>query len=613
MKNIYITLIASLVLSVSAFSQQKYTSSLYQVNGYNINPAYAGLKGCYEGYLQHKTQWVGVEDAPKNNLFQFHGGNEKVGLGVNVNMWNAAMLRSTDIGVTGAYHHSLSDEFKLSGAITLGYTQFGFKSGEAIAFQTDDVVNEQQQNNGAFYGDLGLLLTSDKIKVGFSIPRLFTSSINFETTTQATVLNVERYMMLHGSYNHQFSDKLAVEPTILYRTIPGNGSSIDVFARALYQNVFGFSLGYRGRSGLLAGFDYTHNDMLKFAYNYDAGFSNLNRISAGSHEIMLGITICKEKKEEPEPIVEPTNDYYGIGTLKDNTGNLLANQKVTLINQSINDTALQTTDAEGKIKFLLNPKSTYLASFETTDYIKAEQNLTTRDTLKSDRTFDLTTTPKKVIYFGIITDANTKIAVEGVVIAIDELTAISDINGKFEIEIPSKKIDDVVDYDITFSKKGYAQGTDHLSTTIKDYEPKDLLKELNKTAFVLKPFEQGIDVAKLIDVAPIYFEVGKSEITPEAKVELDKIIKVMNENHEMHIELGAHTDCRGNNDFNLQLSDKRAISCKNYIETKITESSRITGIGYGETKPLSDCNCNSCSDDDHANNRRTEFKIVKMK
>jgi len=109
----------------------------------------------------------------------------------------------------------------------------------------------------------------------------------------------------------------------------------------------------------------------------------------------------------------------------------------------------------------------------------------------------------------------------------------------------------------------------------------------------------------------ILFEFNKSELLAQSKQTLDKVVIVMNAKKDFKIELGAHSDSKGSDSYNLKLSEQRANSAKNYIISKGIDSSRVIAKGYGETMLLNNCNNNSiCSDDEHAVNRRLEFKII---
>jgi len=123
----------------------------------------------------------------------------------------------------------------------------------------------------------------------------------------------------------------------------------------------------------------------------------------------------------------------------------------------------------------------------------------------------------------------------------------------------------------------------------------------------------GSNLADLININPIYFDVNKAVIRLDAAKELDKIVDVMKKNPELVIELGSHTDSRGTDEANFRLSDKRAKSSAQYIINKGISADNIYGKGYGETKLINRCkNGVKCSRKEHQENRRTEFKIIKM-
>ena len=127
--------------------------------------------------------------------------------------------------------------------------------------------------------------------------------------------------------------------------------------------------------------------------------------------------------------------------------------------------------------------------------------------------------------------------------------------------------------------------------------------------------EAGTDIG--LNVNPIYFDYNKWDIRPDAAKELDKIVKVMNDNPKIKIELGSHTDSRGTAEYNIKLSDQRAKASARYIVSKGIAANRITGKGYGETKlKIADAQIESMQNWDekekgHQLNRRTEFLIVK--
>lgn len=107
----------------------------------------------------------------------------------------------------------------------------------------------------------------------------------------------------------------------------------------------------------------------------------------------------------------------------------------------------------------------------------------------------------------------------------------------------------------------------------------------------------------------IFFEFNKSNITKQGAFELDKLVQVMKNNPNMVIMVKSHTDSRGTDSFNMNLSDRRAKSTVQYVISKGIAKDRIEGKGYGESEPK--VQCEKCTEEEHAKNRRSEFMIVK--
>ena len=141
-------------------------------------------------------------------------------------------------------------------------------------------------------------------------------------------------------------------------------------------------------------------------------------------------------------------------------------------------------------------------------------------------------------------------------------------------------------------------------------------KEKIKVALLLeksiRPASVGDDLGKILNLEPIYFNFDKSDIRKDAQVELAKIIAAMQEYPTLKIDVRSHTDSRGDDEYNRQLSDRRVKSTIKYIvnQGNISEE-RLTGRGYGESQLTNKCDNNTpCSIEDHQLNRRSEFIII---
>jgi outer membrane protein OmpA-like peptidoglycan-associated protein/tetratricopeptide (TPR) repeat protein len=174
-------------------------------------------------------------------------------------------------------------------------------------------------------------------------------------------------------------------------------------------------------------------------------------------------------------------------------------------------------------------------------------------------------------------------------------TQTTSANG--EIMFP---IDCNTPYSIQAAKDGYESGVFSIAATKGGKL---------KVAAVLNPIDVIVTEKEII-LKEISFEFNKANITQEGAFELDKLVQVMKNNDNLVIMAKAHTDNRGSDQYNMNLSDQRAKSTVQYVISKGIDKSRITGKGYGESEPKVDCK-EACTEEEHAENRRSEFLIVK--
>jgi outer membrane protein OmpA-like peptidoglycan-associated protein len=161
-----------------------------------------------------------------------------------------------------------------------------------------------------------------------------------------------------------------------------------------------------------------------------------------------------------------------------------------------------------------------------------------------------------------------------------------------------------VDYEIVAYADGYLKSA---VTTIKTSDKKK--SEVFKADFQLEKLQMD----KPIVLDNIYYDLDKWEIRKDAAAELDKFVSVLNNNPQISVELGSHTDARAEDDYNASLSQKRAKAAADYLIKKGINPNRLKWKGYGETALVNNCgNGVKCKEDLHQQNRRTEFKITKI-
>jgi outer membrane protein OmpA-like peptidoglycan-associated protein/tetratricopeptide (TPR) repeat protein len=201
----------------------------------------------------------------------------------------------------------------------------------------------------------------------------------------------------------------------------------------------------------------------------------------------------------------------------------------------------------------------------------------------------------------LVTDAKT-----GAILANSKVAIVDDKKNVIATEMSNDKgevkyrVECDKDYVIQASKEGYESNT---FAVAKSKGPKTMV------AATLQPIDVIITETEIV-LKPIFFEYDKSNITQEGAFELDKLVMVMKNNDKIVVMAKAHTDNRGSDRYNLSLSDRRAKSTVQYVISKGIAASRISGKGMGELEPKVDCG-KDCSEEQHAENRRSEFLIVK--
>lgn len=167
-------------------------------------------------------------------------------------------------------------------------------------------------------------------------------------------------------------------------------------------------------------------------------------------------------------------------------------------------------------------------------------------------------------------------------------------------------------FKVNFDQKVHLEGkkTGYLTGSTRDViiqEP----AEIQDSVLIRNVYLEQIQVGKTYTLENIYYDFDKWDIREDAKPELNNLIKILKENPTMKIELYSHTDSRGTNAYNLKLSDNRAKAAISYLIESGIDSSRLKAIGYGEEKLLNACSDKvECTDEQHQENRRTEFKII---
>lgn len=194
-------------------------------------------------------------------------------------------------------------------------------------------------------------------------------------------------------------------------------------------------------------------------------------------------------------------------------------------------------------------------------------------------------------------------------VAMDSTKVGENANFVFTLECSKK-------YRVTGNKEGYQEDAKKITTGDEKGLKLELGLNLEKNKAKAPEIESELTInaegQEIIKINPIYFDLDKSYIRPDAAIELEKVIRIMNKYPTMVVQGTSHTDSRGSDNYNASLSRRRAKSTVDYIKSKGVDPSRISSMGYGETRLVNHCtNGVKCGKGEHQMNRRTEFVVIR--
>ena len=310
MRNSLIALILLVVLgSFTGHAQQDPQYTQYMYNTQVINPAYAGNRDALSFGLLYRTQWVGLDGAPKTGTFTVNspiGSLDNMGLGLSVVTEELGPASESNITVDYAYAISLSDQAELS---------FGLKAGIDILdvdftkLNIFDITDPRFQNNidnrvqpqiGA-----GVYYNTDRFYAGLSVPNFLTTRHfdegSIENVEKETIAAERLHYFLIAGYVFDLSENVKFKPATLVKAVSGSPLQWDVSANFMLYEKFTAGLAYRWDAAVsaLVGFQATDGIFLGFGYDYQT--TDLEQYSDGSYEFFIRFDIFNK----PEKLLTP--------------------------------------------------------------------------------------------------------------------------------------------------------------------------------------------------------------------------------------------------------------------------------------------------------------------
>lgn len=289
-----------LLISTCTYAQQPAQYSLYMLNPYNYNSAYAGLDESVSATGVFRQQWLGQEGSPQSQDFNVHMPlsyiNSAFGLGIE----NDALGAERNLKITAAYNYqrALGDGW-ISGGIRGGILQKTLDGSILVARdqdQTDNYIPTRMETSTAPLLDAGVYYKGEALQVGFSVNNLLQNSVDFVLDEPTSIDFLRNYFFIFA-YNFDVGTKFKVSPSLLFKT------DIQEFQTDLsliieYNDNIMLGASFRGYNSntidaavLLAGMKVSPN--LTVAYAYDLPISGLSATNLGSHEVILNYNLNK--------------------------------------------------------------------------------------------------------------------------------------------------------------------------------------------------------------------------------------------------------------------------------------------------------------------------------
>jgi type IX secretion system PorP/SprF family membrane protein len=281
-------------------AQNQYSYNHYIANQGLLNPAYNGTRDVISGLVLHRNQWIGVDGAPMLDALNVHGPVEDTNIGVGAILVNdqIGFTNTFDFMGAGSYKVMLDRDRKfLSFGLQLGFSSITYDGTQAVTSDYGDPVFDGKISKLYFNGGFGTYFYSDDYFAGFSIPKFFSNSYDYDSEDFINSFDFENlYMYLYGGYVFDWGD-VVVKPTMLMKEVYGAPLQFDFSANVLLVDKIWVGASYRTTSDVVLLLEYVINRQFTVRYSGDYSFDAMNQYAkAGSHEIGIQFDFTFNKR-----------------------------------------------------------------------------------------------------------------------------------------------------------------------------------------------------------------------------------------------------------------------------------------------------------------------------
>lgn len=292
-----------MLVSLASYSQQDSQYTQYMYNTMSVNPAYAGSRGVLSAFGLYRTQWVGLDGAPKtaNLAVSTPIANSNLGLGVSFVNDQIGPTTENAISADVSYTIPTSETHKLSFGVKGTANLFSIdKEKLSPTINTDPVYMSLNSNN--FFSPnvgAGVYYHSGKSYIGLSVPNVLETKRYSGTTASFYKEQMNAYLI--AGYVFDLTDNIKFKPALLSKLVQGAPLQVDLSGNFMFNQKFVLGAAYRwdAAASVMAGFQV--NNALYIGYAYDKETTALGKYNSGSHEIFLRYELFKK----PERVISP--------------------------------------------------------------------------------------------------------------------------------------------------------------------------------------------------------------------------------------------------------------------------------------------------------------------
>jgi type IX secretion system PorP/SprF family membrane protein len=327
-KKLFATLILGGMTMLAAKAQQRPHYTQYVLNNYILNPALSGIENYVDVKLSMRDQWVGLDGAPQTTYLSIHGPLGKNdyrtnatsyqvpgqnprgkaywetytaaephhGAGLTIVNDKTGLYNRFTANATYAYHLGLSPKTNLSAGFAAGISRVGYDRSKAklidpndpLVIQNSDEINRIRPDLG-----FGLWLYSADYFVGLSAQQIIPQKVKFSDDANFAGSRMVPHIFATAGYRFLVNDDINAIPSVMFKYVNGSPTNpqFDLNVKFQYRDLMWAGGSYRFKDGYAAMVGLNVGNTFNVGYSYDFTTTQLNTVSRGTHELMIGFII----------------------------------------------------------------------------------------------------------------------------------------------------------------------------------------------------------------------------------------------------------------------------------------------------------------------------------